>query len=454
MASARSNTLETDVCIAGAGPAGLTLASALAAAGTHVVLLESGEGSRPEPDPLDEGDVTGAGFAELSRSRRRGLGGTAQSWNSWLEGAPAARYTPLDPIDFEARDWVPHSGWPINASELSPWYDQARTAAGLGAPCAPDEYQVGLATVFTRDRPRELAARANVEIRTDATVTRVRRDAPARVDALEWSGRDGARGEVRAGVFVLAQGALENARTLLVAGIGGEWTGRGFMEHPRDWTLRGVDPKRALARREEFFEITRTGPSSGRWGRFAVEDGELRRHRILHASATIYPSYEHWIRMRGPIRRLLGKARSRVFPVTINLEQAPDPENRITLSNRTDAFGTPLPRLVWRWNPVDEASRVKVRELIRSRLADAGFGRIEQREQAVPDPNAHHHAGTTRMAGSPELGVVDEQCRVFGMENLFIAGGSVFPTAGFANPTLTILALALRLAARLTGPKP
>jgi choline dehydrogenase-like flavoprotein len=454
VASARSNTLEADVCIAGAGPAGLTLASALADSGLRVVVVESGEGSRPDPDPLDDGDVTGEGFAGLSESRRRGLGGTALSWNSNLDGAVAARYIALDPIDFEARAWVPHSGWPITAAQLAPWYDRAGGAAGLGATPAREEYRVGLASVFTADLPRALAARPNVQVRTDATVTRVRLDRGERVEALECAGRDGSRAEVRAATFVLALGAVENARALLLAGIGGDWTGRGFMEHPRDRTLRLVEPTRSLARREEFYEVTRAGASWGRWGRIAVDEADLRRHRILNASATMYPSWDHRIRMRGPFRRLLGKPRSGVFVVTINLEQAPDRDNRITLSTRTDAFGTPFPRLAWRWNPVDEASRVRVRELIRSRLERERFGRIEQREQPVPDPNAHHHAGTTRMAATPGQGVVDEHCRVFGTENLYVAGASVFPTAGFANPTLTILALALRLAAHLTGEKP
>jgi choline dehydrogenase-like flavoprotein len=177
----------------------------------------------------------------------------------------------------------------------------------------------------------------------------------------------------------------------------------------------------------------------------AIAEADIRRHQMLNASATIFPSFEHWIRMRGPLRRLLGKPRSRVFKVAIYLEQAPDRENRVTLSNRTDRFGTPLPRLIWRWNALDESSRVKARRLVRERLEQERFGRVEEREQPNPDPNAHHHAGTTRMAATPGEGVVDRNCRVFGVENLYVAGGSVFPTSGFANPTLTILALALRL---------
>jgi choline dehydrogenase-like flavoprotein len=88
---------------------------------------------------------------------------------------------------------------------------------------------------------------------------------------------------------------------------------------------------------------------------------------------------------------------------------------------------------------------------MRETLEAARFGRIETIEQRAPDPNAHHHAGTTRMSENPADGVVDANCRVHGVDNLYLAGASVFPTAGYANPTLTILALSLRLAGHLDG---
>ena len=446
MASAPGNSLETEVCIAGAGPAGLALASSLASAGKHVVLLESGEDTPEHPDPLGEGDVTGEGLDSLVRSRRRGLGGTALSWNTELGGRPAARYIALDPIDFEPRAWVPHSGWPIRAPELAPWNDRAHDLAGLGAMAGREEYVVGLASSFTNALPAALRGHATVQVHTGTTVTRIVLGAQGdRVDRLEWSSRNGERGEVRAARFVLAMGAVENPRQLLLAGIDSAWVGRGFMEHPRDWSLRLVDPTRRLAQREEFYEVRPSGDTRGQWGRVSITEADIRRLQMLNASATIFPSFEHWIRMRGPLRRLLGKPRSRVFKVAIHLEQAPDRENRVTLSSRTDRFGTPLPRLTWRWTDLDEASRVKARRLIRERLEQERFGRVEEREQPNPDPNAHHHSGTTRMGATPDEGVVDRNCRVFGVENLYIAGASVFPTSGFANPTLTILALSLRL---------
>ncbi len=85
-------------------------------------------------------------------------------------------------------------------------------------------------------------------------------------------------------------------------------------------------------------------------------------------------------------------------------------------------------------------------------LEASGAGRVEVAPPLAPDPDAHHHAGTTRMHPDPELGVVDADLRVHGMDNLFVTGASVFPTAGVANPTLTIVALTLRLAGHLRTP--
>jgi choline dehydrogenase-like flavoprotein len=78
-----------------------------------------------------------------------------------------------------------------------------------------------------------------------------------------------------------------------------------------------------------------------------------------------------------------------------------------------------------------------------------GLGRVLVGADDPPDPNAHHHVGTTRMHADARLGVVDADSRVHGLANLFVTGSSVFPTGGFANPTLTIVALALRLADHL-----
>jgi choline dehydrogenase-like flavoprotein len=149
--------------------------------------------------------------------------------------------------------------------------------------------------------------------------------------------------------------------------------------------------------------------------------------------------------------------RIRAVEIHSFLEQAPRRENRVTLSDRTDVFGDPLARLEW---TVGEHDRRTIRTLhaaLDEDLRRRGFGRVESpllSEEEGPWPisrDASHHMGTTRMGDDPSTSVVDRECRLHGVENLYLAGSSVFPTSGYANPTLTIVALALRLGDHLTA---
>ncbi|RPH63500.1 MAG: hypothetical protein EHM83_09980 [Burkholderiales bacterium] len=201
----------------------------------------------------------------------------------------------------------------------------------------------------------------------------------------------------------------------------------------------------------------------------------MQAHRLLNASVTMRPGgasqagavsgwrarLRCWPEFGGPApncyprggggwstqpgrRTELGFVR-----LLVNLEQAPHPDNRVVLTGLRDRLGVPRAQVHWQWRADEQARLEQLRALLARELEGAGFGRVRQTAQAMPDPRAHHHAGTTRMHEDPRSGAVDRDCRVHGIENLFAAGASVFPTAGFANPTLTIVALALRLADRL-----
>jgi choline dehydrogenase-like flavoprotein len=135
--------------------------------------------------------------------------------------------------------------------------------------------------------------------------------------------------------------------------------------------------------------------------------------------------------------------------IELNLEQAPDLENRVVLGRERDALGQPRAEVRWRWGAMDRASHERLRRRLATEIERRGVGRLEIRPGVALDPGAHHPMGTTRMSGDPALGVVDPDARMHGLSNLFVAGSSVFPTSGFANPTLTVVALALRLAAHL-----
>ena len=495
--------IETDLCIVGSGPAALAVALEASAVGSQLVLLESG-GLECEPgcQEANAGEVVGSAYSDLRDVRRRQIGGTVNTWNTDVDGAAGAKYAPLDPIDFERREWVPHSGWPFGAADLGPWYAKAQKTCGLGAfaydaaawvsdgarPFALDDaivatsvYQFGFAAglldgpiahLRTSDRVRTICHATVVELVTDRHAGHVE----AVVAAVP---RKAARLRVRAKRFVLAAGAIENARLLLASnavrseGLGNahDLVGRFFMEHPRDYALT-LRPARPNFLEDAGFYDRHLAPDGTLvMGRLAIAAAELRARGALQASATLLPAVGApglWTRIR---RRVVGNEgpRDKNYPqgaagwsrgggasvnrgrirLLLNLEQSPSPENRVVLDARRDGFGTPRVQVHWRWTDNEQRALQATRQRFARALESAGYGAVEIKDEQRPDPNAHHHAGTTRMHEDARFGVVDPDSRVHGIDNLYVAGGSVFPTAGFANPTLTIVALALRLGEHL-----
>lgn len=150
--------------------------------------------------------------------------------------------------------------------------------------------------------------------------------------------------------------------------------------------------------------------------------------------------------------RLLHRQQT-VYSTVYVCECPPDPDSRVTLTDAVDPLGLHRVELDWRL-PADFSKNVlRAHELLAQELGRTGLGRVrinlDEAEVKTATINAHHHMGTTRMHSDPKQGVVDENCRIHGMANLYVAGSSVFPTYSFDDPTLTIVALALRLADRL-----
>ncbi len=457
------------VCVVGAGPAGLALADALAQRGVDVVVVESG-GALPGPaGSLNAGSVSGWN-QDLCASRGRGMGGTATLWNTERQGAVGAKYVPLDAIDLVARAELPHSGWPFAGDALDPWYRAARDLIGLpdGAaavgpslPSLPfpsasftsDVYHWGPAAFFCQTLPERLGRHRQVTLLTDATVTGLSCTG-AHVEAVRWTTLDGKHGTITAQRFVLALGAIENARFLLAVGPGPVarhgWLGRGLMEHPVDRSLLLVTRHPALSPRPGRYAADGEGARAALIGRIGCSAELLTGERLWNASLRLYPDRE--ARTRRIAKRLqaaLGGRPATTYRVLLDLEQAPHRDNRVTLGAEQDRFGVPVPAVEWRWREVDEENRRRTVAVVQREFARCGAGEVVVRERGVLDPDVHHHAGTTRMHCDPAQGVVDAELKVHGSDNLWVAGASVFPTAGVANPTLTIVALSLRLAAEL-----
>lgn len=463
-------THAAEYCVIGAGPVGLTLAAALAGAGRSVAVIESGGHANDDAvTDLNDGDRSGHPLDDLRRTRARGIGGTARDWNTTIRGSGYAKLIPFDEVDFTARDWIPGSGWPFLSAELAPWYRRARAVAGLAdeptrspPPFSNDHliarhFALARRDRFTRELPTELAANADVLLLHGATVTELLRGIGGVIAAVRWRTASDIGGTVSARQFILATGAVENARILLLhrGPDSSPWLGCGFMEHPVDSSIRlfGIDPALGV---DGFGGPHPDSDGALVIGGIGVAAELLREARLPNASLRLGDVPEI-----APSRSILPRIWRRLRPrppetcqVLLDLEQPPHRENRVTLSARRDRFGQPRATVHWEWRDDDEAARQRLLPLVVRALHDAGLGRAVIVPGIPLNPDAHHHAGTTRMHPDPRHGVVDATLRVHGEANLYVTGSSVFPTAGFANPTLTALALTLRLADHLAGPRP
>jgi len=506
-----------DVCVVGAGAAGISLALELSKkTSARIALLDAGGLGRDRKAQDDfRGEVAGdpRPYPSLHRARHAGLGGSTEVWAGWSR--------PLDPLDFERRDWVPNSGWPIGPSDLGRYYERANRWCGLGPLGydlgeweAPFEGAASLAdgkTVLDRlFRVRRLRfrdayfeqLRQSKQVETYLRATTLRFHAEGQnghVSSVSVALGNGKRSALRAKRFALASGGLENPRLLLLSGesperaIGNErgLVGRYFTEHgfvSSGWFEASGAP-RSLRR---YFPIPHPQNPSFGFARHALGlSPELQaREQLNNAILYFHPGYESsalfddpavkaaielweiakgraapgdWGQLlpqlaRGPHQALAAawrklfvreRPRSR-WRLRCYYECVPLERNRVELAQQKDRFGRPRARLDWRPAEQDIDRVRRFHELLSSEFARRGHGRLAFPQEAEiwrrkTEP-AKHPMGATRMADSPACGVVDRDCRVHGTDNLYVAGSSVFPTAGYANPTLTIVALALRLA--------
>ncbi|AZI36671.1 putative oxidoreductase [Caenibius tardaugens NBRC 16725] len=515
----------SDVCIVGAGAAGLTLARQLLEQGYTVTLLESGGlDFEQETQDLYRGENVGLPYYDLDQARLRFFGGTVSIWGG--------RCAMMNPIDFERRDWVKHSGWPVRYQDMLPYYQRANAAFDLGpmhyaedgwdelGRSGPGFADEKIATSFwrfdemterfTAGMNRDLLMHPDLDVLLHANVVGLQAGKKAdRIDCLRVATLRGLTCKVRAKQYVLACGAIENARMLLVsndvepAGIGNahDQVGRYFMEHPygRLGKVKTQNPVKLWAAFQKRFQ--RSGPPLA--PALRMSDAQQAEHKALNCSVTfklqrdpgkgvavgnrLYHQIKHTLspdakgrflnrtyrRMRAwfhrGIRETVEKLRVRAgmtdLYVMVRGEQAPNPDSRVMLSAERDAFGVPRVQLDWLLSEQDKDTVRAMARTLDAEFRRLGIGEVEPCEwldqpgTAWPvDPTVgnhpiagYHHMGGTRMSDDPAQGVVDANCRVHNYANLYIAGSSVFPTSGWANPTLTIVALTLRLADHLHG---
>lgn len=502
------STINTDVCIVGAGPAGITLATELADTNSRICLLESGGLSWAT-------SVEATSVAEqlelpvdLSKFKYQRVGGGSNEWGRRF------RALPMDPIAFQPRPWIPHSGWPFGFDALKSHFSQACDLLQLLpmddygghsylADFLPafnnDELRTALFQLsrpirFGRDVRSILGGQDNLQLVYRARVLEIVEERSVQaVQCVRIVAPSGNTHNVVAKFFVLACGGLENPRLLLASkgksqtGIGNEYdlVGRYYMQHPKGRCgfalVKRSKALPTLYTRGLMNQRVRVGAFI-RFSDAAQEREGLLNHCLEFVpilKLTESPVSDVWRRLqRTPWRRVgssLDRAvcreamafagamirhatkvghRGTVYSVMNHMEQVPRPENRVELSQKKDRLGMPQLRTIWRVSDHEKDSLRRLHELLESGFKAHGLGQTEGLLNSLTTSwpivgDSAHHLGTTRMHSDPHKGVTDPNCRVHSCENLFVLGGSVFPTSCHANPTLTIMALAIRLAAHL-----
>lgn len=508
--------ITADVCVIGAGAAGITLANELDGSGLDVVLLAGGAARQEAADQdLYRSRVVGLAHEGIHTGRARVLGGTTTLW--------AGQALTLDPIDFQPRDWVPDSGWPFGRETLDPYYTRAQGVMRLpdithderswppNRP-KPPHYNPALLharishfthqpdfSIAYRD---ELARSPNVRVLLNAHAVGLGTNPEgSRLDRVEVKSLSGRSCSVLARSAVVCCGAIETARLLLASdsadprGVGNvhDLVGRYFQEHlmGRAAVITPDDPKALRALFLPFsYNSTRYAPkicSSEQLQRdrrtlnlygdvcyetpddSSVDAAKLLLRALRRKELRGQAPRALWNVAKRPHEVIAAAARYAFFhePMTlrrgtaflgVQCEQCPNPDSRVTLGDDRDGLGMRRTVLDWRLTALDLHSVRTFVEVVAAEFRHLGIGTIDLSTLSVPDDpskmakhffDSSHHIGTTRMHEDPRHGVVDPHCRVHGVDNLFIGSSAVFPTGGASNPTLTIIALCLRIADRL-----
>ena len=514
-----SEDIEADICIIGSGPAGATLAIELANSALRVVVVESGGVEREaETDALNE--IESIGWPRVMDQwtvRNRMLGGSSHTWRG--------KCAPFDDIDYEKRDWVPDSGWPIQPDKMRRFLDRSAPHLGIGTgtgytgnefwkiagrkretPSFDEKLLLPYFWQFTKDKynpfdymrfGKRLAAgeAGDAKVLLHATAVQINtNDCGTTARSVEVRGRDGRVRTIVAPQIALCAGGIENARLLLAsnrrlpAGLGNQndLVGRFLMDHLRG-SVATFDPKKsdAMLRWFGLYNVkNKAGNHRFRHG-LELSPSYQRKHKLLNCAVFLeerlteddpWSAMIRLLRGQGSLPRDLLQIGSNIGIVAKGLnqyfvqgrglqrkferiellgivEQLPDPNSRLTLSDRVDHHGMPLARIDWKVNELEQETLRVTAQLVASEFARLGLELPHLEDWVVghrgfPSEirDVAHPTGTTRMSAGPHTGVVDPNCEVHGVRGLFVIGSSVFPTASHANPTQMIVAFAIRAA--------
>ncbi|HEU4709195.1 MAG TPA: GMC oxidoreductase [Methylophilaceae bacterium] len=468
VAALQKASFSPQVIIIGSGPAGISLALKLEQKNIPSLILEAG-GYDFDPDvqAAYQGKVIGDPYFELAGARLRYFGGSSGHW--------AGMCRPLDEVDFEPRKGMKNSGWPIRKKDLDPYQEETNGILDL-EPLDPDEplsdklqrvhFQFSPPTRFGQKFRKHIAdSKAIGLLLHSPTIDLVPTN--GRIHHVVVNARDGQH-PINAPYFALCAGGIENSRMLLWANQlhnGGvvphaQTLGKYWMEHPIFGAGDAVIFNTFAWRSNAHDHITHIAPTRqflldtgcGNFGLRLFSGGNLKA--LVKHGLCIAPEFF------TKVAQMMDDNVACATVFRIAWEQIPVEVNRVELdATEKDANGMPHSKLFWHKQPEDRRTVETAIQTFGSYLATQDKGRVraiswiaDGLDYPVNDEKAgFHHMGGTRMAEGPAHGIVDSQCKVFGMDNLYIGGSSVFVTGGFTNPTYSIVQLALRMGDHLEG---
>jgi len=496
-----------DYTIIGSGAAGILLAVKLTEKGKRVLMIEAGHFEEDaERQSLNKILQTGKELESSESGRKRAVGGTTIAWGG--------QSLPFYPIDFSKRDWVENSGWPLPIEEVQPYYNEANRFMGvdevdyeedvfamLGMKKQPfnrDELWYHFSKWAPEPNFKKLyysTLEHDVTVLYNAVATRINVNNDKLADNIELTNFNSEKVIIPVNNVLIATGSIEASRLLLasdaqvVGGLGNHsgWLGKCFMEHPCI-EIGIVSPPNEYKLQQAF--NTHLYKKRKYSVRISLAEKAQRDQKVLNASMGIMFDYndgrvDPYVEVRKYLQerkvnsipslftnmgayllsakalvldKLIYKHNARARAVVM-MEQEPLKESAITLSNEIDVVGMRKASLNWQishktWDTVVYASGVLKRELKR-----LGFGDLNVHAHinsantnwASHLTDVNHHMGGTRMSATPDEGVVSTELQVWGHPNIYVCSCSVFPTVSHSNPTLTMMALCIRLVNKLTA---
>ena len=501
--------MSASYCVIGSGPAGGVVAVELAKQGQDVIVIEAG--GKKEATPFDTTVIKNIiGEVDIGLGRSFQFGGSSNLW--------AGRVAPLDPIDFEYRNWVDDITWPVSHKTLNPYYRRSLDLLGLTNEAFEDNHYSGVNEKFKRFFNGNQAALkpfvwskppfriadyisdhissetgGGLRVLTDAIVSELESDPAGKIKAALVICKNKKHIRVKARYFILAAGGLEVPRIMLNSnrvfknGIGNknDLVGRFLSTHPKA-DLAILKLNKPIFTNNALFSDQNFKSNSVRFGISLRKDVQIAERLLNHyvqlssfseiqasrafelikkkvftskmikreqISGRFFRNLGLWAFNRigrvAKVQPLAGSLVVRGF-----LDQYPNPDNYVKLSRELDDRGLRKIEVSWRYTDRDKKSVIDflkklAHEFSRHGIGELDYSGLESLKEWPLNAIHSHYLGTSRMSNDSNFGVVDENCQVYGCENLFIAGPSIFTTYGNANPFLTICAFSMRLADHL-----